>query len=58
MKKISLIFWAATAAVLGLAQAASEPEIEEGVMVLNDSNFNEVISKNDYLLVEFYAPWW
>jgi hypothetical protein len=57
MKKISFIFLAATAAVLGLAQA-TEPEIEEGVMVLNDSNFNEVLSKNDYLLVEFYAPWW
>ena len=57
MKKISLLFLAAIAAVLGLIQA-TEPEIDEGVIVLNDSNFNEVLSKNDYLLVEFYAPWW
>ena len=34
------------------------PEMEEGVLVLNDKNFDEVLAKHDYLLVEFYAPWW
>jgi hypothetical protein len=36
----------------------NEPQIEDGVLVLNDANFDEVLNKNQYLLVEFYAPWW
>ncbi len=30
---------------------------EDGVMVLNDKNFNEAIKKNKFLLVDFFAPW-
>ena len=39
--------------------AASYAEIieEDGVLVLNDSNFDETIRQNEYILVEFYAPW-
>ena len=33
-------------------------EVEEGVLILTDSNFDEEVAKHDYLLVEFYAPWW
>ena len=46
-------------ATLGLAMfAAAEAEMDEGVIVLTDKNFDEEIEKYDYLLVEFYAPWW
>lgn len=45
--------------VAGLALVASEEEItqEDGVLVLTKQNFQGVIESNDYVLVEFYAPW-
>jgi len=30
---------------------------EEGVLVLDDANFDEAVKKYENLLVEFYAPW-
>jgi len=40
----------------GLA-ALAEVEVEEGVLVLNSENFDEVTASKELLLVEFYAPW-
>uniref|UniRef100_A0A224XLV7 protein disulfide-isomerase n=1 Tax=Panstrongylus lignarius TaxID=156445 RepID=A0A224XLV7_9HEMI len=36
---------------------SSEVTEEDGVLVLKQKNFDEVIGKTDHILVEFYAPW-
>jgi hypothetical protein len=54
MRKILFAF-AAMSALIAPAFAA---EKEDGVLVLTEANFDEELSKNEYLLVEFYAPWW
>ena len=32
--------------------------MENGVIVLNNNNFDEVVKSKEIILVEFYAPWW
>lgn len=55
MRKIFLVL-ALTAALALIGVNAAE--VDEGVLVLTDTNFDEELEKYDYLLVEFYAPWW
>ncbi|RHX99518.1 hypothetical protein DYB25_008660 [Aphanomyces astaci] len=44
--------------LLGLAAVSGATiEEEENVLVLTDENFEEAVTSNEYLLVEFYAPW-
>ncbi|XP_069359043.1 protein disulfide-isomerase [Maniola hyperantus] len=43
-------------ALLG-ATLGDEIPTEDNVLVLSKPNFDDVISSNDYVLVEFYAPW-
>jgi len=40
-----------------LAFAEVEIEKEENVLVLTEANFQTAIEENEFILVEFYAPW-
>jgi len=44
-------------AFVSLSAVAEDIAEEKGVLVLTDKNFDQAIKENEYVLVEFYAPW-
>ncbi|CAI9758350.1 unnamed protein product [Fraxinus pennsylvanica] len=44
-------------ALLALMKVSALAEEGEKVLTLDHSNFSEVVSKHDFIVVEFYAPW-
>lgn len=54
MKLSTLIL---TISLCCLSAFAADVEEEDGVLVLTKDNFQSVITENQYVLVEFYAPW-
>ena len=51
MKKISFLICSIIAPVFAGA------EVDEGVLILTDDNFDEVLATNPNMMIEFYAPW-
>ena len=58
MRKSLVSLVAAALSTAYLAAAAEEAVYDNGVLVLNEVSFYEAINEHDYMLVEFYAPWW
>jgi len=52
-----VVLLAAAAAAAGGIQAEEE-KTEEVVITLDSSNFTDTVSKRDFILAEFYAPWY
>ncbi|CAK9801534.1 Protein disulfide-isomerase [Anthophora quadrimaculata] len=53
MKNFVLIF----SVLCFFASTLAKIETEDEVLVLTEDNIKEAIEQNDYLLIEFYAPW-
>lgn len=53
MKMLSVLLLS----VIALAANAADITEEEGVLVLTTDNFQGAIDDNEFVLVEFYAPW-
>ncbi|KZC09484.1 Protein disulfide-isomerase [Dufourea novaeangliae] len=53
MKFCTLVFLV----IFSVAATLAKIETEDAVLVLTKDNIEEAIEQNDYMLVEFYAPW-
>ncbi|XP_057770179.1 protein disulfide-isomerase-like [Salvia miltiorrhiza] len=56
VSKVWCVLLLVSVAVLCPAAAAADEEVEK-VLTLDSSNFSDVVSKHDFIVVEFYAPW-
>ncbi|XP_046433890.1 protein disulfide-isomerase [Neodiprion fabricii] len=56
MKYLSVFFFAISTIAVVLGDESSIQE-EDGVLILTKKNFQQAVTDNQFVLVEFYAPW-
>lgn len=56
--RVSIWFLVFVFALIASSISAEETESKEHVLTLDHSNFHDVVGKNDFIVVEFYAPWY
>jgi protein disulfide-isomerase A1 len=57
ISKIPIVFFLLASILLFSSVKSEEEEEATAVIVLDNSNFTEVVEKHDFIVVEFYAPW-
>lgn len=53
----SIVYFTLFVIISILVCILAELPVEDNVLVLGDSNFDEATTTHSQLLVEFYAPW-
>jgi len=56
--RVSICFFVLALSIFAFTKiGAEETESKEFVLTLDHSNFSDIVSKHDFIVVEFYAPW-
>lgn len=53
-----VVFCLLALALTGIYAEGEESKSKEFVVSLDQSNFTDFVSKHDFIVVEFYAPWY
>ncbi|CAI0626246.1 unnamed protein product [Linum tenue] len=56
--RVSILFFVSALVLIGAVSAAEEAESKEFVLTLDHTNFTDTVAKHDFIVVEFYAPWY
>ncbi|CAL1412483.1 unnamed protein product [Linum trigynum] len=55
--RVSLLFFVFALVLIAAVSAAEEAQSKEFVLTLDHTNFTDAVTKHDFIVVEFYAPW-
>ena len=57
--RVSICFFVLALSIFAFTKiGAEETESKEFVLTLDHSNFSDIVCKHDFIVVEFYAPWY
>ncbi|CAI0576567.1 unnamed protein product [Linum tenue] len=55
--RFSIFFFVFALVLIAAVSAAEEAQSKEFVLTLDHTNFTDAVTKHDFIVVEFYAPW-